>query len=181
MVSEQEYQRFQRLCVWMAHASGAMAVGLMVVAAAMWLHPDYVEWIAREEWAGGRNALTLTPVSQFGAAAISCTHLGLLCWALWTAKGLFARFAIGATLESQGGKDLRAIGGMIALYAALTPLAKALITVALTLGNPPGQRLLALSVGTNELILGLLGALILVLGHVMAEAARIADDNRQIV
>jgi hypothetical protein len=181
MSSEQEHLRFQALCVWMARVSGAMAVGFLAFAVGMWMHPSGAVWIAREQWVGGNAAFTLTPLAQFAAGALSCAHLGLLCWALWTARGLFLRFAAGATLETQGGRDLRAIGGFIALYAVLTPAVKTLMTVALTLGNPPGQRLLAVGIGTNELILGMLGALILVLGHVMAEAARIADDNRQIV
>jgi hypothetical protein len=165
----------------MAQAAGAMAVGFLGVAAAMWLHPDWAAWIAREQWAGGPAAFTLTPMSRLAAGLVSCAHLGLLCWALWTARGLFARFARGETLETQTGRDLRTIGGLIALYGLTTPLAGALITLAATMANPPGQRMVGVSLGTNELILGLLGALILVLGHVMAEAARIADDNRQIV
>jgi hypothetical protein len=172
---------FQSLCVWMARAAGATAIVLMLGAAFLWLHPSYVEWIAREQWAGGSSALTLTPLSRLSAGALSCAHLGLLCWALWTARRLFVRYARGEVLETRAGRDVRTIGGLIALYAALTPLVKSAMTVALTWGNPPGQRMLAISLGTNELILGLLGALILVLGHVLAEAARIADDNRQIV
>jgi hypothetical protein len=181
MTSDAEMARLRALCAWMARAAGATAVCLLGGAALLWMHPDYVEWMAREQWAGGRSGLTLTPLAQISAGALSCAHLGLLCWALWTARGLFARFAQGEMLEAQTGRDLRSIGGLVAAYAVLTPVAKSLITVALTLGNPPGQRMLAVALGTNEVILAVLGALIFVLGHAMAEAARIADDNRQIV
>lgn len=181
MTSDAEIAQFRALCGWLAQAASAMAIVLFVGAALLWMHPDYVEWIAREQWAGGRAGLTLTPLAQVSAGALSCAHLGLLCWALWTARGLFIRFARGEVLEAQTGRDLRMIGGLVAAYAVLTPLVKSLMTVALTLGNPPGERLLAVALGTNEAILGVLGGLILVLGHAMAEAARIADDNRQIV
>lgn len=174
-------QRLKTLCIWMARAAGLLAIGMMVTAAVMWLHPDYAVDIARENGATRGGPLALTLQARLVSGVVLCAHLGLLCWALWTAKGLFENFARGDVLDARTGRDLRTIGGLVAAYALLTPLKGSLITVAVTMGNPPGQRLLSIGLGSNELILGVLGALILVLGHVMAEAARIADDNRQIV
>lgn len=173
--------RLKALSTWMARASGAMALGFIAVAAGLWLHPGTAEWIAREQWAGKDATMSMTPLAQLAAGALGCAHLGLLCFAMWTARGLFSQFARGQVLEPRTGQDLRLIGGLIAAYAALTPVVKSLMTLVLTAGNPPGQRLFAVSIGTHELVLTLLGGMILVLGHVMAEAARIADDNRQIV
>jgi hypothetical protein len=154
---------------------------MMATAAAMWMDPDYSIEVARQNSSAGESLMTLSLQARAVSALILCAHLGLLCWALWTAKGLFENFARGQVLEAKTGEDLRLIGGLIAAYALLTPLKGSLISIAVTMGNPPGQRMLAVALGTDELILGVLGVLILVLGHVMAEAARIADDNRQIV
>lgn len=173
--------RLKALSTWMGRASGAMALGFIAVTVGLWLHPGTAEWIAREQWVGKDAAMSITPMAQLAAGALSCAHLGLLCFAMWTARGLFRQFASGQVLEPRTGQDLRLIGGLIAAHAALTPIVKSLMTLALTAGNPPGQRLFAVAIGTHELVLSLLGGLILVLGHVMAEAARIADDNRQIV
>ena len=169
------------LCTWMARFAGLLAVGMMAAAAVMWMVPEFAVEIARQNSAVQDSQLTLSLQARAIACLILCLHLGLLCWALWTAKGLFENFARGRVLEAKTGEDLRLIGGLIAAYALLTPLKGSLISIAVTMGNPPGQRMLAIALGTYELILGVLGALILVLGHVMAEAARIADDNRQIV
>jgi hypothetical protein len=70
---------------------------------------------------------------------------------------------------------------LLLLYAALSPLFRAVIGVIVTLGNESGQRVLAIGIGSQDVIVALIAALLIVLGHVMAEAALIADDNRQIV
>jgi hypothetical protein len=181
MPQDSEALRLRALCVWMARVAGAMSVGLIAVTSVMWLHPEWAVDIARTQWVGKDVDLTLTLGPRLAAAIVSCAHLGLLCWALWIARGLFLSFANGRAFETRTGLDLRQIGGLVAAYGVTTPVAGALMTVAVTIANPPGHRMLSLSLGINDFILGILGVLILVLGHVMAEAARIADDNRQIV
>lgn len=176
-----ESGRLRLLCVWMAYASAALALGLMTTAIVVWFHPDFALAAARESANQHDGPIALTWPARLVSGLVSCAHLGLLCWALWAAKGLFQNFADGHVFTIRTGQDLRLIGGLIAAYAVLTPLKGSLVTIAITMGNPPGHRQLAIGLSSNELILGVLGALILVLGHVMAEAARIADDNRQIV
>ncbi len=56
-----------------------------------------------------------------------------------------------------------------------------MLGLVLTWGNLPGQRILALSIGIDDYMIAALGGLVLAIGHVMTEAARLADDNRQIV
>ena len=67
------------------------------------------------------------------------------------------------------------------LYAASSPIIGGLLSVVLTMGNPPGERALVLSFSSNELALLFLGGCLLVISWVMAESSRLADDNAQIV
>ena len=69
---------------------------------------------------------------------------------------------------------------MMAL-AFLRPMTATLLGVALTWSNPAGQRVLAVAVSIDDYMIGAFGGLVLAIGHVMVEAALIADDNRQIV
>jgi hypothetical protein len=176
-----ELEGLRSLCVWMARAAGALAIGFFVVAAALWLNPAWAAEAVRAHLNMNPADVTLSFAARALAGILSAAHAGLLCAALLAARRLFLRFAHDAAIEAQTGRDLRLIGGLVAAYALTTPLSKTLMVLAVTMDNPPGHRMLTISLGSNELILGVLGALILVLGHVMAEAARIADDNRQIV
>lgn len=68
---------------------------------------------------------------------------------------------------------------------ALLPVAQIAITAAMslifTMGNPVGQRQLSITLAQTHLLVGIAGCMLVVIGWVMVEAARIADDNRQIV
>lgn len=158
-----------------------MAAGFVVVAAATWLDPDWAAAMAQRDFVPQGGSFSTDLGARLVAGLLSCFNCAFLSAALWTARGLFLRIANGQAIATETGFDLRQIGAMVALYAMTTPVMKTLTTLALTIGNPPGQKILAVSLSSNELTFGLLGALILVLGHVMGEAARIADDNRQIV
>lgn len=67
--------------------------------------------------------------------------------------------------------------GAALLLALLLPLTRGLMTVALSLGNPPGQRSLAIGIQWDDCLHILFGAVLLTIARVMAEAQRLADDN----
>jgi hypothetical protein len=51
----------------------------------------------------------------------------------------------------------------------------------LTWANPPGQRVLIFTFSIEDFMVAVFGGLVLAIGHVMVEATRLAEDNRQIV
>jgi hypothetical protein len=65
--------------------------------------------------------------------------------------------------------------------ALLAPLLRAGLGVALTLGNPPGQRLLVLNLSWNDYVAILCGAVLLAVAQVMSEAVRLAEENDSFV
>jgi cell division protein FtsX len=71
-------------------------------------------------------------------------------------------------------------GGVVGLALAQV-LGRALMSVALTLDNAPGQRVLSLSFGSDDFVLLLLGAVLVAVARVMVVAARAAEENRAFV
>jgi len=63
----------------------------------------------------------------------------------------------------------------------LVPLQRAAIGVALTVGNPVGQRVLVLGVNWSDYAAILCAAVLLASAAVMAEAARLAEENESFV
>ena len=51
----------------------------------------------------------------------------------------------------------------------------------ITMLNAPGKRLVRFGLTDHEVVLAIIGIIILTTGSVMAEATRIAEENRQIV
>ena len=67
------------------------------------------------------------------------------------------------------------------VLAVLRPLTTTLLGIVLTMGNPPGQRIVSIGLSIDDYMIAAFGGLILAIGQVMVEAKRLADENRQIV
>jgi hypothetical protein len=112
------------------------------------------------------------------ASLLPC-GLGLaLLWQLW---GLFGEYQRGAVFSVRALACLRRFSSLLVLLALSSPLTQVLMSVAISLDNPPGQRQIAISLSSNDYAL-LLGALVFVaIARVMTEAARVAQENEGFV
>ena len=169
------------LCQLMSRAASAMAILLLVLGIGLWTLPQTTDFIARELSTLKGIPITIDWTVRFFGAALSGVYVGLISYALWIASWLFAGFAEGQIFEPKTGKRLRQIGFIMTVFALASPVVRTLLALLLTFENPPGQHVLIVSLSSDEFVIAIFGALILVLGHVMAEAARIAEDYQQIV
>jgi hypothetical protein len=170
-----------RLCRRLAVCAALAAAAFPVLNAILWLVPDWAPIAAREHAHLQIEPITLTFAVRWIGLACSTLYLAVLAGALWIARALFTRLAEGLIFEPETGVLLRRFGLALLTYACLTPPFAALMTWLITLENAPGTRLLRLGISDDEVVLAIIGTLILTTGSVMAEAARMADDNRQII
>lgn len=107
------------------------------------------------------GALTLIPITM----------------ALAQMRALFARYRAGEILTPPCARHIlrsgRALMGLAVLQMVILPLQ----ILVLTADNPPGQRIVSLSLNSETLWLLLAGGLLVTIGWVMTEAARAAEEN----
>ena len=115
------------------------------------------------------------------AAAIGALPTLAALYVLWQMRRLFRCYRVGQTLSGDAARAILRIGVGILAVLILGVLAHSLQGLALTLGNPPGQRSLSVAVSSADLALALTGGLILVIGWVMREAVDVAEENRGFV
>jgi Protein of unknown function (DUF2975) len=169
-----------RLCLQLAFLSKACGAAFLLINAFLWLVPEFAPIVARDEGDLHEGAITLTPIVRWFALGCSTLYLTVLVRALWIASSLFKRLAAGMVFEPQTGMLLRAFGIALVVYAGLTPFFHALMGWLVTMYNTTG-RAITLGLSDDEIILAIVGTLVLTTGSVMAEAARLAEDNRQII
>jgi Protein of unknown function (DUF2975) len=170
-----------RLCRWLARFSAATAVGILLVNATIWLVPDWAPFEARHMAGLQTESITLTPTVIAVCLVCSTLYLAVLSWGLGVARSLFNRLADGLVFEAETGVLLRRFGIALVVFAALSPFVGGLMTGLVTMGNAPGERTFQLGISADSIVLAIVGTLILTTGSVMAEAARLAEDHRQIV
>lgn len=165
------------MCVVVA-VGGALAEAALVW---VWLTPSWVEAYVVPTLRLQSVPVALDAGTRLTAFAASMVPMAVLLYLLHQAYELFDAFRLGQVFSPQAPIRLRRIGSCILALALLRPITSSLLGLILTWTNPPGQRILALSLSIDDYMIAALGGLVLAIGHVMSEAARMAEDHSQIV
>ncbi|HEX2010954.1 MAG TPA: DUF2975 domain-containing protein [Roseateles sp.] len=172
-------RRIRRLanCVRLLSSVGALAV--LTLLQLFWSQPGWVERLARDDW--GLKAVQLDPGSRLLGCAASMLPGGVALLALWQLWSLFGCYARGELLTLRPAGHLRRLGLALIGLAAALPLGHTLTVLALTWGNPPGQRVLWFGLSSQHYLSLLFGLVLLALATVLAEAARVAREHSEFV
>lgn len=176
--------RLSSLAAWIrggaligAVASLALWLGLLA-APSPWLEPFLGEH-TRAQLALVQGPLTSAIRGRLALAWLP--DLALTLGLLWHTWRLFGAYRHGDVFGPQPLHHLQRMGWLLVTLAVTQPLTRSLGSVAVTWDNPPGQRMLVVSLGTHDYALLLAALVWLALARVMAEAARVAQDHAQIV
>ena len=180
-VNQTDLHRIRRVSRAMMHICTASFVLIPAVLALAWANFDLILRHAPPVAglrlpAGGPGALSL--VLGF---LVSLVASGILLFGLWRLRRLFHLYSDGRIFTAENAHCLRSFAWALVVFAVTKPLFGALLSVVVTWRNPPGQRALALSFGSNEFGVAFVGVLLLVIAWIMREGCRLAEDNAQIV
>ncbi len=154
------------------------AAGLLLVPLVFWTHPDWVQAHGRDV-AGLSGAVPITVDSRalaLGlASSVPATAVGL--WGLLALWRLFGAYAQGRFFDGLTRSQLKHFAGSLLGLALLGPVVRSLVGIALTWGNPPGQRMLVVGFSGSDYLAVLVGLVLLAIATVQAEAAWLADEN----
>lgn len=172
-------RRIRRLAwvVRLLSLAGALIIGTMPFL--FWAQPDWVAEVVTQQW--GIPKIQLDMQARIGAMLASLLPAGAIVFALSQMWALFGCFARGELLARQPASHLRRIGVALCLLAAAQPVGRMLAILALTLGNPQGERQLWFGLSSDHYLSLLFGLLLLALAQVLHEAARVADENAEFV
>jgi len=172
-------RRIRRLAVIVRTLSliGAVVIGTLPFL--FWAQPDWVADVAQQLWAV--KMLQVDMSSRLWALAGSLLPVAVSLYALWQMWALFGCFAQGELLASEPAMHLRKLGLGLCSLAAAQPVGHTLAILALTWGNPKGERQLWFGLSSEHYLAVLFGLLLLALAQVLLEGARLADENREFV
>ncbi|QDC08286.1 hypothetical protein FHY55_03080 [Oceanicola sp. D3] len=128
--------------------------------------------------AGIEPGVELSPLHRASVAALGALPSLALLYVLREMARLFGRYAQGETLTHHCAAHILRIGTGLLVAVALELLARPLQTTLASLANPPGERVLAISLEGADLGQVLAGGLMVVIGWAMREAAVVAEENR---
>ncbi len=170
-----------RLYWWVALGSiaGLGAIGY----SPWWMTTEWLLQLAAFQWRIPSEhlptSLSADSLWLTRAALLLPGTLGLV--ALKNLLQLLAHYRQGALFDIRTARLLRRVGFWLTGMGVLQTLTPTLGALALTLHNPPGHRILTLNISFENYTALLFGILIVLLGSVMLEAARIAQENQEFV
>jgi hypothetical protein len=106
------------------------------------------------------------------ASATASVPTILYTLALWQAMKLFRLYRTGQIFVPAVPAILVRLGYLVLAAAAAGVITRTLVVLLLTMGNPPGQRQLAVGIGTEDILSLIIGLL------VAKEAQRFVDENK---
>lgn len=107
--------------------------------------------------------------------------LAVFLYGLNEVRLLFGQYAVGDVLSAGAARRLKRIAWITILGALLRAPARIALFLALSIDQPALQRPLPMRINTADLTFLLFGLLLLAVAWVMTEAARIAEEHRQII
>lgn len=169
--------RLVRLGRGLSFATLVLIVLLLAGGLGLWLNPQWIEGAVVPRIGIAGRKVSLDAFSQTLGLAISAVPLAVLVFGLYQVRLIFKDFGEGRMISETLARRLELFGGAVALQALLNPLVGAALSVALTMGNPPGERLVAVSLSSHDAVSVVVGLLVIGVGAVMREAARMAEEN----
>lgn len=156
---------------------GMLAIGTLPFI--FWAQPDWVAEVVTQQWSVPRLQLTLAArLGGLGATLLPALTSLFALAQMWSLFGCFAR---GELLACRPARHLRQLGLGLCVLTLAQPLGQTLAVLALTWGNPKGERRLVFELSSEHYLTLLFGLLLLALAQVLAEAARVADENAEFV
>jgi hypothetical protein len=167
----------RRLCTFVRTLVLLGGVGLLCLP--LWLprSPEAVRWQAQSVLGLAGTPMTLDTRALWLFAAAQGPSIVVALFMLWQLWRLFGAYRRGEVFSRGALQHLRRFSVGVLLLAALEPLARTACILAVTIGNPPGQRQLVINFSSDDYERLLIGAVLLAIASVMAEAVRVAEDN----
>jgi hypothetical protein len=160
-----------------------IALGALVITLAplwVWSSAERVQALAAQI-PGTSGPITVDARAMLLGPLVTLLPVAVGLFTLWQLWRLFGQYAAGRVFSRPAQQHLRgfALGVLAAALAA--PLTRTLLILVLSLGNPPGKRMLVIGFSWDDYMNLLLGAALLAIATVMAEAVRVFEEHAEFV
>ena len=119
---------------------------------------------------------------QWYSVWLATTLYFFIAWAsIYYLRCAFIKFSSGEFINLNSSKNIRRFSVLLFIQAVTKPLLIAIFSLLLSANHPEGQKMLSLSLGSNEIRWIALAAVFWVISSLMFEAQRIQSENEQFV
>ncbi len=169
-----------RLAKWLSRTSLAVIVLSLLGYAYVWTNTKLAYHVVSQ------NAFPDLPDQLTQSQNILLFIVGavpnlMFAAALFKAKQFFDSYASGQLFPAISGQKLKSIGRFCLWLAIANPIIRMITLLIMTWLNPPGQKILVISFSSTDGFLLVFSGMLFMIGYILAESNRIAEENKLIV
>ncbi|QDV19979.1 hypothetical protein Pan153_46480 [Gimesia panareensis] len=157
---------------------------------ALWLVPLLLVWvwfyadqIAATNQYVPQKAISF-PLSAFtkaGMVLVTALVASPTYWGLFALRRFLRACCAEEYFTAQNSRNLKRFALGFLGSALLSPLSSGVMSVLLTIHNPPGQKMLVIGLSSTQVTMAAVGALLLVVASLLQRASLIAEEHAQII
>jgi len=125
--------------------------------------------------------VVIDPLAWIGSGVVMLLVLGSAVVALGFCYDLFHHLRHGVVFTAGNAARLRRLGLTVVFALVASIFAHPALAVLFTHANPPGQRVLSLTLSSSDLVALLLALFLFAFGSILSEAVRLAEENQSFV
>ena len=173
-------QKIQRVSALMSALCVLIVILLPLLL--LWIWVDFERTNGTLEYIG--NALrpeTIALPYRILGFIIRMVPVSLLMWGLFHLMALFELFRKAVFFSEANARLLHKSSMMLFFSTLASPIARALVSVAVTINNPSGQRAVVVNIESGDLNSLFVATVFLAVAWVMREAHALAQENAEFV
>ncbi|HMS27613.1 MAG TPA: DUF2975 domain-containing protein [Burkholderiaceae bacterium] len=176
-----ERHAMQRTSSWLAAACLLLMVVLPGVVFAFWALADVGLLAVRANLLPSAIQAPLQDWQRWAGAVVTGVPVVLMLLGLWQARQCLLQFAQGRVFTGQAVQRLRAFAAWALAAIVADMLTSPVLSVMLTMHNPPAARHLAIGIGTDHVLSALFAAMVWSMAQVIAQGQMLAEENASFV
>ncbi len=124
---------------------------------------------------------TVSDGQWYSLWVVTAAYLSIGLTGVFFLRRAFSNFAKGELFNLSNSRDLRRFSVLLFVQALATPIHFALASIILSLSHPAGERMLSISVGSNELKAIGVAIVLWVMSDLLVEGSRLHAENEQFI
>ncbi|MBL8644598.1 MAG: DUF2975 domain-containing protein [Rhodospirillaceae bacterium] len=124
---------------------------------------------------------TLSAEQVMLGITVTMAPVSTMIFGLWNLRKLLAGFGAGRIFTLENTRALKIFAWSVLMVIVVQFLTDGLLSMVLTLNNPPGQRVLALGLSSDQVVAFFFGAVFVLIARVLEEGRKLADENASIL
>ena len=128
-----------------------------------------------------RDPATVSLPARIASLVLGWIAIGLMIHAIRCLMRMFSLFGQGRILTQEAASWMRRAGITLFVLAIYATVSRTLTILLLSMGNPPGERQLAIGVESTQLFSIFLAGVFLLVGHALVLGSEIEQENRSFV